>query len=94
MAHTASAKKRIRQSLKRKQRNSYIKTTLRTFNKKFEKAVVAGDQEVVKEMLVTCQKKLAKAASKGVIPKSTASRKTSRLAQAAKKLALASAAQA
>ncbi|MBB5020884.1 30S ribosomal protein S20 [Desulfurispira natronophila] len=86
MAHTASARKRIRQSQKKHARNSYVKTTLRTYNKKFNKALEAGDKEQVKELFHICQKKFAKAASKGVIHKKTASRKISRLAQAAKKV--------
>ncbi|ADU66375.1 30S ribosomal protein S20 [Desulfurispirillum indicum] len=86
MAHTSSARKRIRQSQKKHARNSYVKTTLRTFNKKFNKAVEAGDKEQVQTLFRQCQKKFSQAAAKGVIHKNTASRKVSRLAQAAKKV--------
>lgn len=91
MAHTPSAKKRIRQTQKRQARNSYVKTTLRTFNKKFNKALDAGELDQARELFTLCQKKFAKAASKGIIPRNTASRKTSRLAAALRKAEQASA---
>ena len=79
MAHTMSAKKRIRQSEKKRERNNYYKASMRTLIKKFRLAVEAGDVEKAKETYNDAIKFIAKVGSKGIIHKNQASRKISRL---------------
>lgn len=78
MANHPSSLKRQRQSEKRRVKNRAVKSTIKTTTKKVRATTTksAGLAE-----LTTAISKLAKAASKGVIHKNTASRKISRLAQ-------------
>ena len=73
--------KRHRQSLKRKERNTAVKSDLKTQLKKFDATAAEGDAAAVDNVLKETESKLKKAASKGVIHKKTASRRTSRLAK-------------
>ena len=73
--------KRHRQSLKRKERNTAVKSDLKTQLKKFDATVAEGDTTAVDNVLKETESKLMKAASKGVIHKKTAARRTSRLAK-------------
>jgi small subunit ribosomal protein S20 len=79
MAHTMSAKKRIRQTEKRRIRNNYYKTSMRTAIKKFRLAAESGDLEKAKELHEIATKLIAKVAAKGIIHKNQAARKISRL---------------
>ena len=86
MAHHKSAKKRIRSdAAKYKRGHSYI-SSVRTAVKGFQSAVETGAAgEVVKASFVKAQVLLAKASTKGLLHKNTASRKTSRMAALLKK---------
>jgi small subunit ribosomal protein S20 len=86
MAHHKSAKKRIRSdAAKYKRGHSYI-ASVRTAVKNFQVAVETGAAtEVVKTTFVNAQRLLAKASTKGLLHKNTASRKTGRLALLLKK---------
>ena len=86
MAHSKSAEKRIRQNANRRLRNRSARSALRTVIKKFHEAVAGGDAEAVKKAYHAAQVKLDKSASKGVVPKRTASRLKSRLSARAKAL--------
>ncbi|MCT4552298.1 MAG: 30S ribosomal protein S20 [Alphaproteobacteria bacterium] len=86
MAHHKSSKKRIKSDEAKRQVNKSRLSTIRTFIKKVEAAIIGGDKTVAKEALKNAESKLAKGASKGVMPKKTASRKTSRLAAQVKKM--------
>ena len=81
MAHSLSANKRVRQSLKRnalnRGRKEKLKGTMRTFNA----AVTAGDATGAAEALNKVAQRLDRNASKGTIHKNAASRKRSRLAK-------------
>jgi len=85
MAHTKSALKRVRQSKKRHLRNQSVKSQVRTTSRAFREALEQGAAEPAGNALRTAVRNLSRAASKGVIPKRTASRRISRLAKAAQK---------
>jgi small subunit ribosomal protein S20 len=79
MAHSMSAKKRIRQNEKRRERNKAYKSKMRTAIKKFVQAAEANDIEKAKELHYEAVKIIAKLAQKGVIHKNQASRRISRI---------------
>ena len=82
MATHRSAEKRARQALKRRARNRKAKSQVRTHIKSVRGAVAIGDGEGARQKLRTAERALRKAASKGAIKKTTASRSVSRLARA------------
>ena len=73
--------KRHRQSLKRRERNTVIKSDLKTQLKKFEEVLESKDANSAQQVLRDTEAKLRKAASKGIIKKETASRKVSRISK-------------
>lgn len=81
MAITKSAKKSLRQNIKRKARNLIYKTEMKKTLKKVISSVSQKKIEEAKKMLPQAYKILDKAAKAGVIKKNTASRKKSRLAR-------------
>jgi small subunit ribosomal protein S20 len=86
VANVASAEKRNRQRIKRRTRNLYHLTTLRTYVKRVRSAIEAKDNGKATEALKAAARIIDKAASKGVIDKKTASRKISRLTLAVRRL--------
>lgn len=89
MANHKSAAKRARQTVKRNELNRSRRAKVRTLTKAVEKAVAAKDAKTATTTLRTATSSLARAAGKGTLHKRTAARKTSRLAKAVKKVALA-----
>ena len=87
MANIKSAKKRILTAQTRNERNKAIKSRVKTFVKKVDAAVAAGDKELAKEALRAASIELTKASSKGVYHKNTVSRKISRLSKAVNAMA-------
>jgi len=87
MANTASARKRIRQTAKRTERNHARKARMRTFMKKVEAACASGDQAAAREALRVAQPEMHRAVTKGVVHKNTVARKLSRLSARVKALA-------
>jgi len=81
VAHSLSAKKRIRQNVKRRLINRARKSQAKTQIKRFETAVASGDFEAAKEQYQLVVKKLDKTASTSTMHKKTAARKKSRLAK-------------
>jgi small subunit ribosomal protein S20 len=79
VAHSLSAKKRVRQNLKRRSRNRARKETIKESVKGFLSALVTGDFTKAETELKSTTQKLDRVASKGTIHKKTASRKRSRL---------------
>ena len=79
MAIHKSVLKRQRQADKQQLINKSAKSLLKTLSKKVEQAVEAKNAEVAKVAMVNAMKAYDKAASKGIVHKSTASRKISRL---------------
>lgn len=82
MANVASAEKRNRQRIKRRARNQYHLSTMRTYVKRVRKAIETKDGKLA-EALQAAIRIIDKAAQRGVIPKKTASRKISRLTKSA-----------
>ncbi len=74
-----SGLKRKRQDEKRHERNKAVKSMLKTLAKKVEQAVESKSADSAKDALVKAMRAFDKAASAGVIHRSTASRKLSRL---------------
>jgi small subunit ribosomal protein S20 len=86
MANTASARKRIRQTIGRTERNHARKSRMRTFVKKVEVAIAAGDKAGAAVALRLAQPEMQRAASKGVVHRNTVARKLSRLSAHVKAL--------
>lgn len=87
MANTASARKRIRQTVRRTERNRARKSRVRGFVRKVEQAISAGDKSAAAEALRSAQPEMQRAASKGVAHANTVSRKLSRLSARIKAIA-------
>jgi len=79
MANTPQAKKRIRRNDRRAEINGARVSRVRTFVKKVEAALAAGDKTAATAALVAAQPELFRGVAKGVVHKNTASRKFSRL---------------
>jgi len=86
VAHSRSAKKRVRQTIKRTLRNRSRKTRIRTFVRRAEEAIAAGDPEAARAAFVKAESELRKGVGKGVLHMNTAARKISRLARRVKML--------
>lgn len=86
MANTPSAKKAARKIARRTAINKVPRTRMRTFIRKVEEAITAGDGNAAREALREAQPQIMKAASKGIIHRNTAARKMSRLAHRVKAL--------
>ena len=87
MANIKSAKKRILTAQTRNERNKAIKSKVKTYVKKVDAAVAAGDKTAAEAALLAATSEIDKACKKGIYHKNTASRKVSRLAQAVNKMA-------
>ncbi len=87
MANIKSAKKRVLVIETKTARNKAIKSRVKTFVKKVDAAVLAGDKEAATVALKNAISELNKAASKGVYHKNTVSRKVSRLTKAVNEIA-------
>ena len=81
MPNTASAKKRLRQNVKRRAHNRSIKSALRTQIRKVREAATAGDVEKAETEFRTVVKKLDQAGADRVIHPNKASRLKSRLSK-------------
>jgi small subunit ribosomal protein S20 len=79
MPHSLSAKKRIRQSEKLRERNRNIKSRIRTARRTFLKAIEAKDVTVAKEKFKVCERLLQRASSSGPVHRNTAARTIGRL---------------
>ena len=82
MANIKSAKKRARQSIKRRQKNLNRKTAIKSAIRKVETALEAGQpKDSTLVLLKDAEAQLARAKCKGVFHANTASRKISNLAK-------------
>jgi small subunit ribosomal protein S20 len=79
MANTPQARKRIRRNDRRAEINGARVSRIRTFVKKVEAALDAGDKSAATIALAAAQPELQRGVSKGVLHKNMASRKFSRL---------------
>lgn len=87
MANTPQAEKRIRRNDRRAAINKARVSRIRTFIKKTESTIAAGDQAAAAAALQAAQPELMRGVAKGIIHKNTAARKMSRLAKRVKALA-------
>ena len=86
MANTIQAKKRVRRNARREDVNKARRSRIRTFVKKVELALEAGNADDAKLALKEAQPELMRGVTKGILHKKTASRKVSRLAKRVKAL--------
>ncbi len=86
MAIHKSVIKRQKQAEKKHLINKSVKSSLRTLAKKVEQAVTDKKADAAKEALVKAMKAFDKAATQGILHKSTASRKISRLSSKVSKI--------
>ena len=78
MANIASAKKRIRSTNRKTIVNTNRVSKIRTYERKVEEAITEGNHELAMSALKIIQPELMAGVNKGVINKSTMSRKISR----------------
>ena len=79
MANHASALKRARRNAKQAQVNGVRKNRVRTYIKKVEMAIEAGNSKDAQDAYKAMRPELARAVAKGIFHKNTAARKMSRL---------------
>lgn len=79
MANTASAKKAVRKIGRRTEVNKARRSRMRTYIRRVEEAIEAGDASVARDALKAAQPEIVRAAQKGIVHKNSASRKISRL---------------
>jgi small subunit ribosomal protein S20 len=79
VAHSLSAKKRVRQNVKRRVVNRARRSQVKTLVKRFEATEGQGDAKAAAEQLHVIVQKLDKVASTSTMHKKTAARKRSRL---------------
>jgi small subunit ribosomal protein S20 len=87
MAHHQSTIKRIRQTIKRTERNRYYRTRYKNIVKAVIVATESNDKTAAMDAFKVANKQIHKMVSKGFIKKSTASRKVSRLNKLVNKIA-------
>jgi small subunit ribosomal protein S20 len=86
MANTRSAKKAARQAVRRTEVNKARRSRVRSYVRKVEEAIAAGDQAAARAALEDAQPELMRGARKKVLHKNAASRKVSRLSKRVKSM--------
>lgn len=86
MANTRSAKKMVRKIATRTAVNTARRSRMRTYVRRVEEAIEAGDKDAAKLALREAQPEIMRAAGKGLIHKNTSARKVSRLSKRVKAL--------
>ncbi len=79
MPNIKSAKKRVRRTERRTEINQARISRVRTFVKKVETAIEAGDKSAAEAALKTAQPEIMRGVTKGVLHRNTAARRVSRL---------------
>lgn len=87
MANTASARKRARQSEKRRQHNASLRSELRTAVKRVKRAIEGGDKAAAQQVYLGAVGTIDSIADKDIIHKNKAARHKSRLSAAIKAMA-------
>jgi small subunit ribosomal protein S20 len=82
LANTASAKKRIRSSARKQERNRHYRSAARTYIKSTRQAIDDGDLDTAEEMAAQAVSTLDKAAAKGILHRRNVDRRKSRLMKA------------
>jgi small subunit ribosomal protein S20 len=86
MANTSSARKAARKIARRTEINRRRRSQLRSFVRKVEEAIDAGDRAQAVAALKLAQPVIIRAAQKGVVHRNAANRKVSRLTHRVAKL--------
>ena len=86
MANTTSAKKMVRKIERRTAVNKNRRSRVRTYLRRIEEAIAAGDQSKAQEAFKAAQPEIHRAVGKGVFHKNMAARKLSRLSSRIKAL--------
>jgi len=86
MANTRSAKKMVRKIAKRTEVNTARRSRVRTYVRRVEEAIAAGDKDAAVTALREAQPEIMRAVTKGVMHKNTSARKISRLSARVKAL--------
>ena len=81
MANTRSAKKAVRNIARRTGINRSRRSQMRTYIRKVEEAIAAGDSNRADEAFRAAQPLIMRAAQKGIVHSNTAARKVSRLSR-------------
>jgi small subunit ribosomal protein S20 len=84
MAHSLSARKRVRQNLQARARNRWRLRTMREAIKTFRDKLAHGTLEDASQAMRACAKIVDRTAQKGVIHKNQAARRKSRMSAALK----------
>ena len=92
VAHSRTAKKRIRQTAKRTERNRSRIRRIRTFVRKVEDALAKGDADAATAAFAAAAPELQRGVSKGVLHRNTVARKISRMSSKVRTLNLAASA--
>ena len=86
MANNPGAKKSIRKIERRTEVNRSRRSRVRTFLRRFDEAIAAGNGAEAADAFNTAQSELMRAVGKGVVHPNTGARKVSRLHRQLKKL--------
>lgn len=86
MANIKSAKKRIKVTKTKTERNKTQKSKIKMFTKKIDSLIKSGDKAEASKVLIDATKAIDMAASKGVYHKNNAARKVGRLQKAVNKI--------
>ena len=87
MPNIKSAKKRVRRTERRTEINRARMSRVRTFIKKVESAIEAGDKAVAEEALKSAQPEIMRGVTQGILHRNTAARRVSRLSARVKSMA-------
>ncbi|MBC8337776.1 MAG: 30S ribosomal protein S20 [Rhodospirillales bacterium] len=87
MAHSLSAKKRVRRTSRQTVVNSRRLSTVRTSIRKVEDAITSGNKPEAEAALRTAEPQMVRGAQKGIAPRNAMSRKVSRLSKQIKGMA-------
>ena len=86
MANTKSAKAKIREIKNKTDFNKSVKNRYRTFIKKVELNIVAGNKDDARDALRSAESEIMSASSKKIVHKKSAARKISRLSSRIKSI--------
>jgi small subunit ribosomal protein S20 len=81
LAHTLSAKKRVRQNEKARTRNRSYKTIVKNLEKKVETAIASKNVEEAQTIFKEYVKKIDSVSRKGILHANKAARKKSRISK-------------
>jgi small subunit ribosomal protein S20 len=81
MANTKSAKKAVRQTVRRTEANKARRSRMRSYARKVEELIASGDKAAAAAALKEAEPVLARTAQKGLVHRKSASRKVSRLSK-------------